>query len=123
MEIYFVYATVVDEAEAKRIAKAVVEERLAACANVFGSIQSVYRWDGRVCEGEEVALVLKTTDERMAELIDRIKQLHSYDTPCIACIPVIDGNPDFLEWIKQETIKPQINGSAESKAENNFHRK
>jgi periplasmic divalent cation tolerance protein len=103
--------TTADEAEAKRIAQAVVEERLAACANVLGAIQSVYWWEGKVCEGEEVALVLKTSADRKTELIDRIKQLHSYDTPCIACLPIVGGNPDFLEWIKQETVKPQMSGS------------
>ncbi len=103
METYFVYVTAKDTEEAKRIAKAVVEERLAACANVFGAIESVYRWKGKVCEDDEVALVLKTSNERKAELIDRIKQLHSYDTPCIACLPMVDGNPDFLKWIASET--------------------
>ena len=106
METYFVYVTTADEAEAKRIARTMVEERLAACANVLGSIQSVYRWEGKVCEGEEVALVLKTSDDRRAELIDRIKQLHSHDTPCIACMPITAGNPDFLKWIADETRQP-----------------
>ena len=107
MNTYFVYVTAADKAEAERMARTVVEERLAACANVLGSILSVYRWEGKVCEGEEVALVLKTSDDRKAELIDRIKQLHSYDTPCIACMPITDGNPDFLKWIADETRQPE----------------
>ena len=107
MNTYFVYVTTADEAEAKRIARAVVEARLAACANVLGPIQSIYRWEGQMREDDEVALVLKTSDDRKAELIDRIKQLHSYDTPCIACMPIADGNPDFLDWIKQETAEPR----------------
>ena len=106
MDTYFVYVTTSDKAEAERIARTVVEECLAACANVLGSIQSVYRWEGKVCEDEEVALVLKTSDDRKAELIDRIKQLHSYDTPCIACMPITAGNPDFLKWIADETRQP-----------------
>ena len=103
MDTYFVYVTAKDTAEAKRIAKTVVEARLAACANVLGVIESVYWWEGNVCEGEEVALVLKTSADRKNELIDRIKQLHSYDCPCIVCLPIADGNPDFLEWIADET--------------------
>jgi periplasmic divalent cation tolerance protein len=106
VEAFFVYVTAEDQAEAKRIAGGVVEERLAACANVLGPIQSIYWWEGKVCEGEEVALVLKTSNDRKAKLIDRIKQLHSYDTPCIVCLPIAEGNPDFLEWIAAET-KPQ----------------
>jgi periplasmic divalent cation tolerance protein len=106
MNTYFVYITTADEAEAKRIARAVVEARLAACANVMGSIQSVYRWEGKVCEDNEVALILKTSEERKAELVDRVKQLHSYNTPCIACLPITAGNPGFMEWIADET-RPQ----------------
>ncbi len=103
MESYSVYVTAKDEAEAKNIARTVVEERLVACANLLGSIQSVYWWDGKVCEDGEVALILKTTGDRKAELIERIKTLHSYDVPCITCHPITDGNPDFLKWIADET--------------------
>lgn len=103
MNTYFVYVTATNHDEADRIAKTVVAERLAACANLLGAIQSVYWWDGRVCESEEVALVFKTSETRKTELIDRIKQLHSYDCPAVACLPIADGNPDFLEWIRQET--------------------
>lgn len=104
MNTFFVYVTAADETEADWIARAVVGERLAACANQLGPIKSVYWWDGKVCSGTETALVLKTTDERKTELIDRIKELHSYDCPCIACLPISDGNPDFLQWIARETV-------------------
>ncbi|VGO20914.1 divalent-cation tolerance protein CutA [Pontiella sulfatireligans] len=102
-DAFWVYVTAENEAEAKLIAKTVVEERLAACANLLGGIQSIYWWEGKVCEGEEVALVLKTSNARKTELIDRIKQLHSYDCPCIVCLPIADGNPGFLSWIAAET--------------------
>ena len=105
MDAFFVYVTAKDDAEASRIARTVVEERLAACANLLGAIQSVYWWDGKVCEEHEVALVLKTSNARKTELIARIKELHSYDTPCITCLPIADGNPDFLEWLAAETTK------------------
>ena len=103
MKTYFVYVTAKDEAEAKKIARAVVGERLAACANVLGSIDSVYRWEGSVREDTEVALMLKTSAVRKAELIHRIKELHSYECPCVVCLPITDGNPDFLTWIAAET--------------------
>ena len=103
MDTFFVYVTAVDATEAELIARTVVGERLAACANLLGAIKSVYWWEGKVCEGEEVALVLKTSNVRKAELIDRVKQLHSYDCPCIVCLPITDGNPGFLDWIKAET--------------------
>ncbi|MEN7973352.1 MAG: divalent-cation tolerance protein CutA [Verrucomicrobiota bacterium] len=103
MDAFFIYVTAADEAEAKLIARSVVEERLAACANILGAIQSIYWWEGKVCEGAEVGLVLKTSDARKGELIDRIKQLHSYDCPCVVCLPITGGNPDFLDWIGRET--------------------
>lgn len=103
METYFVYVTAVNEVEAELIVRAVIEERLAACANLLGAIKSVYWWNGKICEGEEVSMILKTSNTRKAELIARIKQLHSYECPCIVCLPIVDGNPDFLKWIRQET--------------------
>lgn len=103
MDAFFIYVTVKDRAEAKRIAQTAVEERLAACANILGPIESLYRWEGEICESEEVALVLKTSADRQAELTQHIKQLHSYECPCIASLPITGGNPDFLEWIAVET--------------------
>ena len=105
MDSFFVYVTATDDAEAKRIARTVIEERRAACANMLGAIQSVYWWDGKVCEDNEVALVFKTSNACKSDLINRIKELHSYDTPCITCLPITDGNPDFLKWISTETTK------------------
>lgn len=106
MDVFFVYVTAADEAEAEQIAQTVVGERLAACANLLGTIQSVYWWEGKVCEGDEAALVLKTSTVRKDELIARIKQLHSYDCPGITCLPVRGGNADFLAWIEKETGEP-----------------
>lgn len=103
MEYFFVYVTAADEAEARKIARAVVEERLAACANLLGGIQSIYQWKGEICEDTETALVLKTSGSRKNELIARIRELHSYETPCIICLPIADGNPAFLNWLAAET--------------------
>ena len=105
MNAFFVYVTASNKTEAKHMARIVVKERLAACANLLGGIESIYWWDGKVCEDNEVALVLKTSAARKAELIDRIKELHSYDTPCIVCLPIADGNADFLQWLAAETAK------------------
>lgn len=103
MDTFFVYVTAKDETEAKSIAQTVVSERLAACANLLGAIESIYWWQGKVCEDSEVALILKTSAERKPELIERIKQLHSYECPCVVCLPIADGNCDFLNWIAAET--------------------
>jgi periplasmic divalent cation tolerance protein len=98
-----VYVTAADSGEAKRIARTVVEERLAACANLLGPMTSIYRWEGEMREGEEIALVLKTTEARSSALVERIRQLHSYACPCAVCLPITDGLGAFLDWIRQET--------------------
>jgi periplasmic divalent cation tolerance protein len=103
MTVMFVYATASDAAEAERIGRAVVAERLAACANVLGPMRSIYWWKGKIEEASEAALVLKTTRERLGDLIARVRALHSYDCPCIEAIEVADGNPDFLAWVARET--------------------
>ncbi|MGO8919350.1 MAG: divalent-cation tolerance protein CutA [Stellaceae bacterium] len=99
----FVYATAGDAGEARRIGRAVVEARLAACANVIAGMRSVYWWQGNLTEGEEAVLILKTTEDRLDALIARIKALHSYDCPCIEALPVVAGYQPFLDWVAQET--------------------
>jgi len=103
MPVMFVYATAGDAAEALRIGRAVVEERLAACANIIDGMRSVYRWEGVVQEAGEAVLILKTTDDRLGALIARVKDLHSYDCPCIEALPVVAGNQGFLDWVANET--------------------
>jgi len=96
-----VYVTAASRDEADKIAGAVVEERLAACANIFPGVQSVYRWQGKVERAEECALVIKTTAEGFAALEARVKELHSYECPCIVAWPVVAGNAEYLEWVRE----------------------
>ena len=98
-----VYITATDAEEATKIARALVEERLAACANIFDPMKSVFRWEGEIQEGPETVLIVKTTADRVAALTDRVMTLHSYDCPCVAAIPIDAGNPAFLDWIGAET--------------------
>lgn len=103
MSVMFIYATAGDAIEARRIARVVVEERLAACGNVIGGMSSVYWWKGAIQESTEAVLILKTTSDRLDALIARVKALHSYDCPCIEALPVTAGNQAFLDWIAEET--------------------
>lgn len=103
MAIMFVYATAADATEAERIGRTVVAERLAACANVLPGMRSIYWWQGKLEEAAEAVLILKTTRERLAALVARVKALHSYDCPCIEAIEVAAGNPEFLAWVEAET--------------------
>jgi len=98
-----VYVTASNREEASVIGRAAVDERLAACANVLGDITSFYWWEGAVQEDGEVSLILKTQDHLVDRLTQRVKELHSYDCPCVVALPIAAGNPDFLNWIVNET--------------------
>lgn len=100
-----IYVTAANRDEALKLARTVVSERLAACANLLGPITSVYWWDGKLNEDEEVALVLKTRADLVEKLTARIRELHSYECPCVVALPIEGGNPAFLEWINTETLK------------------
>ena len=98
-----IYITTSSRDEALRIGRAVVADRLAACANVLPGITSVYRWQGEIQEDGESSLILKTRSDLVARLTARVKELHSYDCPCVVALPITAGNPDFLQWIAEET--------------------
>lgn len=85
------------------MARTVVGERLAACANIVPSGTSVYWWEGAVQEGTEAYMFLKSHTDRQDALVNRIKALHSYACPCVVILPIERGNPDFLAWIERET--------------------
>jgi periplasmic divalent cation tolerance protein len=89
--------------QAAEIARALVEERLAACGNVVPAIRSIYRWEGKVHEEAEALLVLKTTRGRFEALRDRVLALHPYDVPEVIALPVEAGNAAYLAWIAAES--------------------
>ena len=103
MQTYFVYVTAANREEATRLGREVVEKRLAACANILDPMRSIYWWRGKLEESEEAVLVLKTRESRLAELIEEVARLHSYECPCIEAIPISTGNPAYLQWIEDET--------------------
>lgn len=81
------------------IGKALINARLAACVNIIENMTSMYMWDGKLQDGNEIILIAKTTQERVSDLIEKVNSLHSYDCPCIVSLPVSDGNPAFLKWV------------------------
>jgi len=98
-----VYVTTGDLVEAQAIGRAMVKERLAACANIIPRIVPIFWWEGEVQEGAESLLLLKTTDRQVPALIEAVKARHSYDCPCVTVLPITGGNADFLGWIEAET--------------------
>lgn len=98
-----VYMTTPSLEEARTLCTYLVEQRLAACANIFPGGESVYRWQGAVEHAQEYFCVLKTEEDRFAELRAAVRRLHSYDTPCVVALPLVDGDADFLAWLRAET--------------------
>lgn len=101
--ILWVYVTAADADEARRIGRALVEERLAACVNVLPGHTAIYRWEGRLQEAPEGAFLAKTTAARFEALSARIRALHSYSLPCILALPAAAGDAGFLDWVRAET--------------------
>ena len=99
MQIRFVYMTAGSADEAGKIGHELVSAGLAACVNILPHMSSIYRWEGKLQQDSEVVMIAKTTAERVAELMDRVKSLHSYSCPCIVSLPVEQGYPAFLDWI------------------------
>ena len=85
--------------EARKIARALVERRLAACVNILPQIESLYRWKGEVEEAQEWLLIIKTTAAGFERVRDVIRELHSYELPECVCVSIEDGGPEYLEWI------------------------
>ena len=102
MAITLIYITTENKTEAERIGQALVEEHLAACANIIDGMSSIYRWEGRLMQGNETVLIAKTIEAKVPTLIQRVKALHSYDCPCIVALPITDGNEAFLNWVAGE---------------------
>ncbi len=94
-----VYTTFPAQEDAKRIGRALVEARLAACVNIFSQMTAIYIWEGKIEEDGETAMIVKTTDERSAEVLQEIKRMHPYSVPARLVLPVVGGGGDFLAWI------------------------
>jgi periplasmic divalent cation tolerance protein len=94
--------------EARRIARVLVEQRLAACANVFEvPVRSIYRWKGRVESAKELLLTIKSSRKKFAALQNAIRKLHSYDVPEIIALPIVSGSRDYLAWLS-ESLRPSL---------------
>ncbi len=98
-----VLVTAPNEDEAAAIAKAIVGERLAACANIIGNVRSIYRWEGEVQDDPEVLVVIKTRSEFFDKLEARVRELHSYEVPEVIALDITRGSEPYLSWLRQST--------------------
>lgn len=102
-----VYMTASTTEEAAAIGRMLVQRRLAACINILGSIQSIYRWQHTIEEAQEVAFIAKTDAANGNALTDAVCNMQSYETPCIITLPITTGLPNFLAWIQKESQPEQ----------------
>ncbi len=98
-----VFVTCGSKEEASKIARSLVEERLAACVNIFSPIRSIYRWEGKICDDEEWLLIVKTQKRRFEELEKKVRSLHSYSVPEIIALPITQGSSSYLRWLSEMT--------------------
>jgi periplasmic divalent cation tolerance protein len=103
IETIVVFINCNSEEEAIRIARSLVEEHLAACANILSPVRSIYRWEGKILDEKEWTLILKTQRKRFEELEQKVKSLHSYSVPEIIALPIIEGSSSYLEWVEEMT--------------------
>ncbi len=104
-KLVLLYVTTPNAEEARHIARCLVQERLCACANIGASLLSVYEWKGKAQEDEEVQMVLKTQESRIDAATRRIRELHSYETPCVVALPLAGGDEEFLQWVVTQTSR------------------
>ncbi len=102
--VAIIYTTIDEMNSARRIAQTLTEERLVACVNIIPKVESIYRWNGKIENSNEIVLIAKTINQNIKKTIQRIKQLHKYDIPDIIVLPIIDGLKDYLEYISNETL-------------------
>ena len=100
------HVTMPDKERATALAHALVDEGLAACVNIVPGVRSIYEWDGRLQEEEEVLCLIKTRQAVFDRARDRILALHPYEEPEILAFAVDDGSPDYLDWLKRATPEP-----------------
>jgi periplasmic divalent cation tolerance protein len=103
MGVQILYITCGNREEARRIGKAAVESRLGACANIIGQMNSIYFWEDKLQDDSEAVLIIKTTEEKTEALMEMVKSLHSYDLPCMVCLPITGGYAPFLKWVADQT--------------------
>jgi periplasmic divalent cation tolerance protein len=100
-----IFTTVGNKKEARRVAQAVLQKKLAACVNILDNLESVFWWQGKIDAAKEVLLMIKSKKRLLPKVIKLIKSRHSYEVPEIIALPIIAANPDYLRWIDDAVRK------------------
>lgn len=97
--------TCASQEEGERVARLLLDARLAACVSIVPGVESLYHWQGKIETSSEWLLIIKSTRERFAELRAAIEKAHSYDVPEVLALPVVDGAPNYLNWLDANVLK------------------
>ncbi len=109
MTVQFVYVTAKDVEQAKAIGRALVKERLVACANIIPTMSTIYWWEGELTSDDEAVLILKTVASNFHAVKERVKELHTYKIPCVIALDIKDGLSEYLAWVRGETLESHEN--------------
>jgi periplasmic divalent cation tolerance protein len=101
-----VLSTCASAEEAERLARRVIDDRLAACVNVLSAVRSFYRWKGEIEDSAEWLLIIKTTRDKFDALRAALESAHTYEVPEVIAIPIVEGSPNYLSWIERE-LQPE----------------
>ena len=99
-----VFVTAPDQDQARNIADAVLNARLAACVNIVPQLRSLYWWEGKIQDDTEVLCIMKTTRDKFAALAEAVRAAHSYEVPEIIPLPIVDGHEPYMKWIHENVI-------------------
>ncbi|MEW6002495.1 MAG: divalent-cation tolerance protein CutA [Nitrospirota bacterium] len=103
MDEIIVFITAPIEDEAAKIARALVEDRLAGCVNIVKDVRSIYSWEGKIEDEPEVLMIAKTQKTLFDSLVKKVRELHSYTVPEIIAMPIVEGSEDYLKWLEEVT--------------------
>ncbi len=103
MDEIIIFITASSEEEAAKIARALVEARLAGCVNIIKNIRSIYSWQGKIEDEPEVLMIVKTQKSLFDSLTKKVEELHSYTVPEIIVLPIVEGSKDYLKWLREVT--------------------
>lgn len=98
-----VYITAPGEEEAAVLARVLVEAKLAACVNMVSNVRSIYSWQGKIEDDRELLMIIKTQRHLFDRLAAKVREIHSYDVPEIIALPIVEGSPDYLRWLREST--------------------
>lgn len=102
MEFIVIYCTVPNKKEGKEIAKALIENQFAACVNILDKMESIFSWDGEMCEEKEALMIIKTKKDLFDNVKKVIHQMHSYTVPEVISLPIAQADETYLKWIEHE---------------------